>query len=73
MSGDVDRNTGYDVDGSNTVHGGTSAVAPLWAGLIARINSAKASPCSYVNPQLYQNAGALRDITSGAPLTPPIS
>ena len=38
------RQTGYDVrvDGQNTVIGGTSAVAPLWAGLIARINAAKA-------------------------------
>ena len=32
--------TGYDVrvDGADTVIGGTSAVAPLWAALIARIN-----------------------------------
>ena len=42
VAGDADENTGYDVrvDGSDTVIGGTSAVAPLWAGLIARINSA---------------------------------
>ena len=39
-SGDADPETGYDVriDGTDTVIGGTSAVAPLWAGLIARIN-----------------------------------
>lgn len=67
VSGDADPNTGYDVDvdGSNTVYGGTSAVAPLWAGLIARINSAKGSPCGYINPQLYKNPAALRDITQG--------
>ena len=35
------RRPGYDVriDGTDTVIGGTSAVAPLWAGLIARINA----------------------------------
>jgi kumamolisin len=40
VAGDADENTGYDVrvDGSDTVIGGTSAVAPLWSGLIARIN-----------------------------------
>ena len=39
VSGDADPATGYDVrvDGSDTVIGGTSAVAPLWAGLVARI------------------------------------
>ena len=44
VCGDADPQTGYDVrvDGQNTVIGGTSAVAPLWAGLIARINAAKA-------------------------------
>ena len=40
----------------NTVIGGTSAVAPLWAGLIARINAAKGSPVGFINPQLYDNA-----------------
>lgn len=64
---DADPETGYDVrvDGHDTVIGGTSAVAPLWAGLIARINSAKANPVGFVNPRLYANPGALRDITGG--------
>jgi kumamolisin len=67
VCGVADPQTGYDVrvDGSDTVIGGTSAVAPLWAGLIARINSAKASPVGFINPHLYSNTGALRDITSG--------
>ncbi len=41
VAGDADPETGYqvEVDGSNIVVGGTSAVAPLWAGLIARFNS----------------------------------
>ena len=41
VAGDADPGTGYqvEVDGSNIVVGGTSAVAPLWAGLIACFNS----------------------------------
>jgi len=67
VSGDADPQTGYDVrvDGHNAVFGGTSAVAPLWAGLIARINSAKGNPVGYINAQLYQNPAALNDITQG--------
>ncbi len=67
VSGDADPETGYDVriDGTDTVIGGTSAVAPLWAALIARINSAKGSPVGFVNPQLYGAPNALNDVTSG--------
>jgi kumamolisin len=67
VCGVADPQTGYDVrvDGHDTIIGGTSAVAPLWAGLIARINAAKAKPVGFINPHLYANPGALRDITSG--------
>jgi kumamolisin len=67
VCGDADPQTGYDVrvDGNDTIIGGTSAVAPLWAGLIARINAAKASPVGFINPALYSHPGALRDITQG--------
>jgi kumamolisin len=67
VSGDADPETGYDVriDGTDTVIGGTSAVAPLWAGLVARINAAKGSPVGFINPQLYAAPSALNDITSG--------
>jgi kumamolisin len=67
VAGDADPQTGYDVrvDGQNTVIGGTSAVAPLWAGLIARINAAKARRAGFINPHLYVNAPALHDITQG--------
>ena len=67
VSGDADPQTGYDVriDGTNTVIGGTSAVAPLWAGLIARINSAKGSSVGFINPQLYAAASAFHDIKNG--------
>lgn len=33
--------------------GGTSAVAPLWAALIARINQGLGRVCGYLNPALY--------------------
>jgi kumamolisin len=67
VCGDADPQSGYEVrvDGHDTVIGGTSAVAPLWAGLIARINAAKASPIGFINPALYSHPGALRDITQG--------
>jgi kumamolisin len=67
VSGDADPETGYQVriDGTDTVIGGTSAVAPLWAGLIARINAAKHGPVGLINPALYGAARALRDITQG--------
>ncbi|HEY5264505.1 MAG TPA: S53 family peptidase [Steroidobacteraceae bacterium] len=67
VAGDADPETGYDVriDGTDTVIGGTSAVAPLWAALIARLNQASGKALGYLNPQLYQNPTALRDITRG--------
>ena len=71
VAGDADPDTGYqvDVDGQNTVIGGTSAVAPLWAGLIACFNGTLKTPVGYFNPTLYQQvatkAGTFRDITTG--------
>jgi kumamolisin len=67
VSGDADPETGYDVriDGTDTVIGGTSAVAPLWSGLLARINQLTGKPVGYVQPVLYQNPEAFRDITEG--------
>jgi kumamolisin len=68
VSGDADPQTGYSVrvDGTDAVFGGTSAVAPLWAGLIARINAAKGtSTASYINARLYKNPAAFNDIKQG--------
>ncbi len=69
VAGNADPQTGYNiyVDGSSTVVGGTSAVAPLWAGLIARLNEALGAPVGYAQPQLYPLLGtsAFHDITSG--------
>ena len=53
------------VDGNDSVVGGTSAVAPLWAGLIARINAAQGRSAGFINPALYRAPGALRDIAQG--------
>jgi kumamolisin len=68
VSGDADPETGYQVrvDGKNTVIGGTSAVAPLWAGLVALINQQLGKPVGFINPLLYQlPESAFLDITQG--------
>jgi kumamolisin len=68
VAGDADPDTGYFVriDGTDTVIGGTSAVAPLWAALVARINQGNGAPSGYLNPRLYGRPQALRDITTGS-------
>src|ERR1035437_8910276 len=55
VAGDADPQTGYQVqaDGSKFVVGGTSAVAPLWAGLVAMLNQKAGKPVGYLNPNLY--------------------
>jgi len=68
VAGDADPNTGYVtlVDGQPDVIGGTSAVAPLWAGLIALINESMGKPVGFINPLLYQTPkGDFNSITSG--------
>jgi kumamolisin len=53
------------IDGTDTVIGGTSAVAPLWAGLVALANALNGRASGYLNPLLYAHPAALRDITQG--------
>src|ERR1700733_9760406 len=70
VAGDADPTTGYVtlVDGQSDVIGGTSAGAPLWAGLIALINQRIGKPVGFMNPLLYpasKKAKDLNDITSG--------
>jgi kumamolisin len=67
IAGDADPATGYNVriDGTDTVIGGTSAVAPLWAALVAIVNQLTGTRAGLLNPILYGNAGALTDITEG--------
>lgn len=71
VSGDADPDTGYDVlvDGKSMVIGGTSAVAPLWSGLIALLNQKLGKPLGFLQPALYglpPAADAFHDITSGS-------
>jgi kumamolisin len=69
VAADADPASGYNVlvDGETTVIGGTSAVAPLWAGLLARINQLIGKPAGYLNPLLYSPsvAATFHQITSG--------
>jgi kumamolisin len=70
VAGDADPTTGYNtlVDGQSGVIGGTSAVAPLWAALIALINQINGKPAGLISPLLYPNAakaGDFHDVTSG--------
>ena len=54
------------VDNSEGASGGTSAVAPLMAALIARLNQAKKKNVGFLNPFLYAHAGkVMHDVTSG--------
>ncbi|MFN8110382.1 MAG: alkaline phosphatase family protein [Thermoleophilia bacterium] len=70
----ADPTTGYQVlvDGRSTVIGGTSAVAPLWAGLVARIVQVTGRRPGLMNPTLYGAAPdggtptGMRDITTGS-------
>jgi kumamolisin len=74
VAGNADPYTGYQVriDGQDTVVGGTSAVAPLWAALACRLAQAAGRPPGLLQETLYAGAGAgqpaagLRDITSGS-------
>jgi kumamolisin len=71
VSGDADPQSGYDVfvDGQASVIGGTSAVAPLWAGLTACINQMigkrVGSLTSLVYSQVAPVPGTFHDITTG--------
>lgn len=70
VSGDADPATGYQVlvDGQQFTIGGTSAVAPLWAGLVALINQKQGRPVGYLNPLVYglpKSTGAFHDILTG--------
>jgi kumamolisin len=68
VAGDADPETGYNVivDGQPQVIGGTSAVAPLWAGLIALLNQQLGKNLGYCNAALYAiNPPVLNDITTG--------
>ncbi len=69
----ADPDTGYQVlvDGQRMVFGGTSAVAPLWAALVARVVQLSGARVGLAQTALYagvvadKSADHLRDITDG--------
>jgi len=73
VSGDADPVTGYDVyvDGQASVIGGTSAVAPLWAGFTACLNELLGNNkrvgalSSLLYSQVAPVNGTFHDITMG--------
>jgi kumamolisin len=70
IAGNASENSGYlqVINGAQPQPvGGTSAVAPLYAGLIARINANNGFPAGYLNTLLYSlPASTFRDVL-GAP------
>jgi kumamolisin len=73
VAGNADPYSGYQivVDGKPEPIGGTSAVAPLWAGLIARLAQASGTRFGLLQPLLYAGITAgvevagFRDIVDG--------
>ena len=63
---------GYQVtaNGKTLSVGGTSASAPTFAAMISLINEARMavgkSALGYLNPFIYKNANAFRDVTIGS-------
>ncbi len=64
VAANADPNTGYlvVVNGTETQIGGTSAVAPFYAGLFASFGK----KLGWVTPTLWLNPGAFVDITAGS-------
>lgn len=64
VAGNADPATGYQIflGGNNGVIGGTSAVAPLWAALIALINQGRVKAggktVGFLNPLIYNSSVA---------------
>lgn len=67
VAGNADPNTGYSVyvQGQNIVVGGTSAVSPLWSGLLARINQNNGNIAGFLQPKIYSLPSVCIDITVG--------
>jgi kumamolisin len=71
VAGNAAKASGYQlVEGGEIVGpvGGTSAVAPLYAGLVVLLNAALRRPVGYLNPLLYGLADRhiFRDVADGA-------
>jgi hypothetical protein len=63
VAGNADPNTGYEIIlyGAATVFGGTSAVAPLYAGLFASFGT----KLGFITPELYLNSACFHDVIHG--------
>lgn len=70
VSLDADPESGYDVVVGGTVEGigGTSASAPSWQGIWARVQGAHSGSLGFAGPVLYSSAAAsaFNDITVGS-------
>ena len=62
MTAENYRTRVHGVDGPS---GGTSAVTPLMAALLARFNQALGKNVGFANPLLYKHANAFTDVTQG--------
>ena len=67
VAADADPNSGYliVVAGAGQQIGGTSAVAPLWAGLFALVNEASGQHAGFAHLRLYSHPSVFRDILTG--------
>ena len=67
VAGDADPDSGYRIvtAGQSGLIGGTSAVAPLWAGIVAGINARRTTPVGQMQPTLYRTPAACHDIITG--------
>lgn len=67
VAADAAPESGYRIVtfGAAGVVGGTSAVPPLWAALIARINQQRGRPAGFFLSSLYRHPEVLREITIG--------
>lgn len=71
VAANADPLTGYRIYGHGHWHvgAGTSASAPLWAGLVARLNQRRAAPLGLLTPVLYRSYPALVKAGAVAPVT----
>lgn len=67
VAGNADPDSGYRIvtGGQTGIIGGTSAVAPLLAGIIAVLNAARGKAVGDPHTLFYENRAAFRDITDG--------
>ncbi|USI72788.1 S53 family peptidase [Sphingomonas morindae] len=67
VAGNADPDSGYRIvtGGQTGIIGGTSAVAPLWAGIVAVLKARSGRALGQPHARLYASPDALRDIVRG--------